>query len=429
MELALVSVVALLVGAALSHFQGRSALAERDSRLATKSAELAEKAADLARVEAERDAKKEQLEQIATDREAIRESFEAISAKQLKENRDELLKQAKERFEKDEERHKGELEKRHTAIETQFKGVTDSLEKFKALQREQEKTRTEEFGMLRQNLRALGEKTENLGRETTGLSTALRGSSQSRGKWGEMALRNIVEAAGMTEHCDFVEQSADDSGNRPDLIVKLPGEARIPIDAKVPYADYERMVTAEDPSERVRHLKSHGDTVRRTMTDLAKRKYHEEVGSDIDFTVMFIPIESIAAAAFEACPDLQTEAIENRILITTPVTLIALLRTVGVYWRQEKLAQNAQEIWDAANELHKRMRVFSEHLSKVGSGLKTALESYNKAVGSYETRVLPQGRKIEELSGSSATQQLPDKLGHIETQAREVTPLEIGETE
>lgn len=425
MEQALIAIIALAVGAIGAHWLSRTALAARGTELESERRKLAEKAEALARAEAERDAKQEQLDQIVADRETIRESFEAISAKQLKENRDELMKQAKERFEKDEVRHKSELEKRHLAIETQFKGVNDSLEKFKELQREVEEARTSDFGMLKQRLTTLHEQTENLGKSTTGLSTALRGSSQSRGKWGEMALRNIVEAAHMTEHCDFTEQTADDSGSRPDLIVKLPGDARIPIDAKVPYADYERMVEEQDPAERAKHLKKHGDTVRHTMIDLAKRKYHEGLGSEIDFTVMFIPIESVAAAAFEACPDLQAEAIENRILITTPVTLIALLRTVGLYWTQETLANNAKEIWEAASELHKRMGTFSTHLSKVGGGLRSAIDGYNAAVGSYETRVLPQGRKIEELSGGA--KKLPETLGHIETQAREVAVLPAGE--
>jgi len=425
MEFALTALISLALGAAAAYLYVRSALASRDAEIVSKREELVGKSAALARAEAEKDAKEEQLEQLIADRESIKESFEAISAKQLKENRDELMKQAKVRFEKDEERHKGELEKRHLAIRTQFDSVTASLEKFKELQREFEETRTSEFGMLKQSLGALREQTENLGKSTTGLSTALRGSSQSRGKWGEMALRNIVEAAGMTEHCDFAEQRAEDSGSRPDLIVKLPGDARIPIDAKVPYADYERMVAEEDPAERSKHLKRHGETVRRTMNDLAKRKYHDQAGQYADFTVMFIPIESIAAAAFEACPDLQAEAIGNRVLITTPVTLIALLRTVGLYWRQESLARNAQEIGDAANELHKRMNTFNNHLSKVGAGLKTAIEGYNKAVGSYETRVLPQGRKIEDLLEKESGQRLPERLDRLEGQPREIASSAI----
>ena len=138
-------------------------------------------------------------------------------------------------------------------------------------------------------MQQLHQQAKDLGQTNTELSTALRGSSQSRGKWGEMALRNIVEAAGMTEHCDFTEQTADASGTRPDLIVKLPGDACIPIDAKVPFSDYERMVNETDPEQRLNHLKRHGDVVRSTMKELAKRDYPEQLGGEIDFTVMFVP--------------------------------------------------------------------------------------------------------------------------------------------
>jgi DNA recombination protein RmuC len=428
MEVILAALVALIAGATAVHLMRRSELKARDVELQAAREALASKSETLAGALAERDAIENQLKQLATDRETLKEAFTAISSDQLKANRDELLKQASERFEKTEERHKNELEKRHEAIRTQFEGVGQNLEKFKELQRGIEERRDKDFGKLNQQLGALHQQTENLGKSTTGLSTALKGSSQSRGKWGEMALRNIVEAAGMTEHCDFMEQTSDESGSRPDLIVKLPGETRIPIDAKIPYSDYERMVEEEDPAARKLHLKKHGDTMRRTMLDLAKRKYHDELEGEIDFTVMFVPIESVASAAFEARPDLQSEAMKNRVLITTPVTLIALLLTVGLYWKQEKMAQNAQEIWDEASELHRRLAVFHGHLGKVGSGLTTAIKSFNSAVGSYETRVMPQGRRIEELSGTQdPAARLPDSPNQIETQARELSALALGD--
>jgi DNA recombination protein RmuC len=427
MEILLAAILALFAGAMVVHLIRRSELSDRSDELQAARDALALRSESLAVAIAERDSIEAQIKQLVADRESIKEAFAAISSEQLKANRDELLKQANERFAKTEERHKNELEKRHEAIRTQFEGVGENLEKFKELQRAIEEQRGKDFGMLRQQLSALHEQTENLGKSTTGLSTALKGSSQSRGKWGEMALRNIVEAAGMTEHCDFMEQSSDDSGTRPDLIVKLPGDTRIPIDAKVPYSDYERMLEEQDPANRKLLLKKHGDTVRRTMLNLAKRKYHDELEGKVDFTVMFIPIESVASAAFEARPDLQTEAMKNRILITTPVTLIALLLTVGLYWKQEKMAQNAQEIWEEASELHRRLGVFHSHLGKVGNGLTTAIKSFNSAVGSFETRVLPQGRRIEELSGTQDAERLPDSPGQIEIQARNVDASAIDE--
>lgn len=423
MQFALIALVSFLVGAAIVYFLLRKQLAAGAEELVSERHNASLKAEALARAEAERDALAAQLKQTQADREAIKESFAAIASEQLKANRDELLKQANERFEKTEERHKHELEKRHQAIEQQFKGVGESLEKFRELQRTLEDERKGAFGMLNQRLKTLHEQTETLGRSTTGLSTALRGSSQSRGRWGEMALRNIVEAAGMTEHCDFTEQSADESGTRPDLIVKLPGDTKIPIDAKVPYSDYERMVEEEDPVRRQQHLKKHGDTVNRTMIELSKRRYHDELGGEIDYTVMFIPIESVAAAAFESRPELQMDAMKNGVLITTPVTLIALLRTVGLYWKQERIAKNAQEIWNEASLLHERLSIFHGHLTRVGSGLNNAVKNFNKAVGSYESRVLPQGRRIEELAGAQEVAKLPEAAMQIESQAREVAAV------
>jgi len=429
MQFALVALLSFVAGGLLVYLLGRAQRQAREHELETERRNASTKREALARAEAERDASAGQLKQLLADRNSLKESFAAISGEQLKANRDELLKQANERFEKTEERNKSELEKRHQAIEARFKGMGESLEKFQQLQRSIEDDRTKDFGMLRQRLNSLHEQTENLGKSATGLSTALKGSSQSRGRWGEMALRNIVDTAGMTEHCDFVEQTTGDSGMRPDLIVKLPGDVRIPIDAKVPYADYERMVGEEDPVSRRAFLKKHGETVHRTMIELSRRKYHDELASEIDYTVMFIPIESVAAAAFEARPELQMDAMENGILITTPVTLIALLRTVGLYWKQERMAQNAQEIWDEANELHRRLGTFHGHLAKVGSGLDSALTSFNRAVGSYETRVVPQGRRIEELSGAQDSARLPESSIQIESQTREVNAPAAGDTQ
>ena len=420
MELMLAALVALLVGAGASWALGRSTQTRLHDELEGAHRDNRTKAEELARAEASLEALNARLEQITADRESLKESFGSLAATQLKSNRDEFLKQAEERFGKSEEKHKGELEKRHEAIEKEFKSVNESLEKFRKLHDDYDAQRMKDFSALRQQMLQLGQQTEKLGESTTGLSTALKGSSQSRGRWGEMALRNIVEAAGMTEHCDFVEQSTDDSGRRPDLVVRLPGEARIPIDAKVPYAEYDRLMAATDPEVRDTHLRKHGETVRTTMLDLAKRDYAAELGGEIDFTVMFIPIESVASTAFAVRPDLQEEAIEKRILITTPVTLIALLRTVAIYWRQERMARNAKEVWGHARELHKRLSIFHGHLHKVKTGLESAVTHFNKAIGSYETRVLPQGRKIDELSSQEGEKAQTEPSLFIEKQIAEV---------
>ena len=368
-----------------------------------------------ARAEAQRDAAREQLEQMKADRESLKESIKAFSAEQMRENREEFLKHAEERLDRTEEKQASELTQRHEAIEKQFKGVQEKMDSFQEMNRKIEEQRIKEFGSLSQQVLGLEEQTRAVQEASQNLSTALRGSSASRGKWGEMALRNIVEAAGMTEHCDFELQEQTASDKRPDMVVSLPGEGRIPIDAKVPFSDYERAMEATDPVEQKVHLDTHGKVVRSTMLSLAKRDYPTIVGGKVDYTIMFIAIESVAAAAFAAQPDLQQEAIENKILIATPVTLIALLKTVGLYWQQDKLAKNAQMIWDETSVLHDRLKTFHGHIAKVGKNLGTAVKGYNDAVASYETRVLPKARVIEKLSQKEG---LPE-LDRIETEVRE----------
>jgi DNA recombination protein RmuC len=416
MQAFLVATIAFLVGAIAAYGWVTRRLAGTQEALRAAREELAATGA-------ERDAARAQLKQLQEDRETMKESFGSMAADQLKLSRDELLKQAGERFEKSELKQAGELQKRHDSIEKEFKTLTETVRNFEKMHSQIEKDRTEAFSAMREQVTSLRAQTVELGQSSSELSIALRGSSQSRGKWGELALRNICEAAGMTEHCDFIEQSAEDSAKRPDLIVRLPGEGLIPIDAKVPYAEYERMVGETDPAERKVLLRKHGEVVRTTMLSLAKRDYPGLLGGQIDFTVMFIPIESVAAAAFEARPDLQQEAIDHAILIVTPVTLIALLRTVGLYWRQEKLAQNAQEIWKAARLLHERIQKFQVHLGKAARGLEGAVKEFNKAMASYESRVLPQGRRIEQLAGIEAGAALPEP-NRIEIQPREVSGSE-----
>lgn len=426
MEQALWVAVALLLGAGVAYGLARRSARSHEGDLSEARLALQAKSEKLARAEATLEATEKRLLQVVADREALKESFGALAAEQLKSNRDDFMKQATERFEKSEQQHKGELEKRHEAIEKEFKGINESLAKFKELQDDHDIQRVKAFSELGQQMVLLAQQTEKLGESTTGLSTVLRGSSQSRGKWGEMALRNIAEAAGMTEHCDFSVQLPNDSGGRPDLVVCLPGNAKIPVDAKVPYSDYDRLLEATDSESRDLHLKKHGDTVRATMLDLAKRDYAKELGGEIDFTVMFIPIESVASAAFTARPGLQEEAIENRVLIATPVTLIALLRTVAIYWRQEKMARNAREVWNEAKELHRRLSIFHAHLAGVGAGLERAVKQFNRAVGSYESRVLPQGRRIDELSGDAGNLLPEEKSLFVESQVTQVqaTPEE-----
>lgn len=381
-------------------------------------AESQESRESLVRSEAERDSAIDRLNQVQADRESLKESMQAFSAEQLEKNRKQFLDHAEQRLGKSEEKHVSELEKRHEAIDKQFTSIQTLMDKFQEQHQKIEKTRTESFSSLHEQVRQLSEQTLQVGHEAKILSTALKGSSQSRGRWGEIALENICEMAGMTEHCDFARQDQEGVDKRPDLVVNMPGKGKIPLDAKVPYADYDRAIEATDPAERDSHLEAHGKTVRRTMLELAKRDYPTVVGGKVDFTVMFIPIESVAAAAFAAQPNLQEEAMKNKILIATPVTLIALLKTVALYWQQEQLAENAQKIWDESSQLHDRLRTFTEHLGKVGSNLGKALNSYNSAVGSFQGRVIPKARSIETLTVKTGKKDVLPDLNTIDGAVR-----------
>lgn len=277
------------------------------------------------------------------------------------------------------------------------------VEKLGALQKEtqaMEAKRSEAYGSLRNELQSLRDSTTALQEQSTALATALRGSSQTRGKIGEMILRNIVEFAGMTRHCDFFEQKQIAGGGKPDLVVNLPGGGRIPIDAKFPLAAFQDATAAEDPKLRDAKLLQHANDLKEHVKELKRRDYAADLDGEVDFTVLFLPGDHLLAAAYEHNPELQEKALADRILIATPVTLVALLRTVGLYWKQHDLAENAREIQKQAETLHKRVLDFFAHLAGVGKHLGQALDSYNRAVGSYERRVLPAGRQLEQMNAT-----------------------------
>ena len=279
----------------------------------------------------------------------------------------------------------------------------EKLDKLETETKALEGARKEAYGSLAEKLGSLQQATAALHTSSHALATALRGDARARGRWGEVALRNVAEFAGMTPHCDFCEQETAGDGSRPDMIVNMPGgDGRIPIDAKVPMDAYMAGVEAQDPDVRKAALAKHAQDLRKHVRTLAGRDYSQSLGSRVDYTVMFIPAEPVLAAAFEADPTLQQDAMEKRVLLATPVTLLALLRTVALYWQQSRMADDARACWDVARELHARIKVFADHLSGVHKGLSRALESWDKAVGSYESRVLPQGRKLEELGASAA---------------------------
>jgi len=344
----------------------------------------------------------------AERRKDIENQFEALARKVVSAQSEEFLKNAG-----------ATLEQRSAAIAASLAPFKEQLEKLAAGTQALETKREGAYGEIRQQLLSLAQTTQALQASSTTLLTALRSGSSARGRWGEMQLQNIVELAGMTKHCDFQTQVVLKDGSRPDMVVKLPGvDGQIPVDAKVPMDAYMRALDATDPVVRATELLAHAAALRQHVLALGKRDYAGALGARVDYTVLFVPGEPILAAAFEAAPELQSEAMERRVLIVTPVTLVALLRTVALYWQQQNLAQNAQVLWEGAREFHKRVTGFLRHFEGLGRALDGAIDKYNKAVGSYETRVLPQGRKLEELAPpATEADQLPE-LEPIDEQVR-----------
>jgi len=234
---------------------------------------------------------------------------------------------------------------------------------------------------------------------------------KARGRWGELTLRRVVELAGMSEHCDFTEQetiTTDTGRQRPDMIVNLPGNRRIAVDAKVPLQAFLDAVNPERSEEdRAKALGMHGELVRGHMNQLAERKYWEQVGPELELVVLFLPGESFFSAALEQDRQLIDDGMQKKVVLATPTTLIALLRSAAYLWQQEKIAQNAKQISELGRELYDRLKTFLGHFQNLGSSIERAVESYNKAVGSMEGRVLVSARKFKEL-GAATGEEIPE---------------------
>lgn len=287
-----------------------------------------------------------------------------------------------------------------TATSQAVAPVAESLNRFDTRLRDLEASRIEWHAQLREQVEAVRATGESLRRETAALATALR-KPQVRGRWGELHLRRTAELAGMLDRCDFDLQvstrTADNALLRPDMLVRLTGGRCIVVDAKVPLEAYLDLAEADDEDERAAHLRRHVRHVRTHVDQLSAKAYWRQFEHTPEFVVLFVPGESFLSAALEADPDLLEYASVKKIVLATPITLIALLRTVAFAWTQEHLADNAREILRTARELHDRIGVAAGHLDKLGGSLDRAVRSYNEAVASVETRVLVTARRLEDL--------------------------------
>jgi len=339
----------------------------------------------------------------------LRAEVEALSKRLSAENTEHFFKMAEERWIRNQEQANHELETRKLAVEHLLKPLQEELVRLQTQNTEMEKERVGAYEGLRRHIKELGEKTESLSNRTTALSTALTTSGQARGNWGEVKLRRLFEMAGLSEHVNFMEQVTLDNGLRPDFVVVLPEEGVIPIDSKAVGEKYLEAVETEAGPVQDDLLLKHAKSMRTRITELSSKAYQESIEGNFDHVVMFVPSEAMAAAAFNVDPDLMEYAMSKAVLVTTPVTMLGLLRTVALYWQQHALAEGAREIYDVSREFYKRVTTMVEHFSKVGGHLEMATAAYNDTLRSYRSRVLPQGRRLDDLKVSDTLQQaLPE---------------------
>lgn len=400
-------------------------LEEERSRL------LAEVQEARTRLEEGRKSAEEKMALLSEAERKLADAFRALSAEALEKSGRSFLQLAQESLAKFHEAARGDLEARKAAVEALVKPLVQSLEKVDGKIAEIERARNEAYGTLKEQLRALSEvHLPALRGETQNLVKALR-RPEARGRWGEVQLRRVVELAGMVENCDFVQQETHEGlegRHRPDLLVRLPGEKQVAVDAKAPLDAYLSAIDAPTEEDRQRFLKDHARQVRDHVKKLGQKAYWEILPKSVEFVVLFLPGESFFSAALEADPALLDWAVEQRVILATPTTLIGLLKAVAYGWRQEALARNAREISDLGKELYKRLGTLAGHWAAVGKNLDGAVQAYNQATGSLESRLFVAARRFAELETVPPGEVLPESP-RVERTPRELFAFPSSEEE
>lgn len=356
----------------------------------------------------------------------LREAFAHVSAEALEKNNKAFLTLAQERFAVVSKEAQGSLDERKAQIEGLLNPLRELMNKYQERLTEVERSRVESYSMLREQLGALAETERTLGTQTSQLVTALRRPG-TRGQWGEITLRRLVELAGMTNRCDFFEQESvqtEDGRQRPDMIIRLPGGREVIVDSKAVLDAFLDAASATDEQQRRACLLRHSQQIRSRVRDLSARAYWNQFDKAPEYVVMFLPGEAFLYAAVEADPSLIEEGFKNRVVVATPTTLMALLRTVEFGWRQEEIAENAEEIRKLGADLYDRVVSLAGHVGKLGTNLASAVSNYNGMIGSMESRVLVSARKMGEL-GARSDKPILD-LTQVDIRPREL-PAEMRE--
>lgn len=358
-------------------------------------------------------------------RKAMVDTFKSAASDALTQNNKQFLDLAKSQLETHVKEAEGNLDERKSAIAEMLKPVKESIDGYKKRIEELEKGSEKTFGQVTEMLSNIQTTNASLQKETGALVNALR-NPRVRGKWGEIGLKRVVEFSGLSAHCDFIEQvytEGEDSVLKPDMIINLPGNSHVVVDSKLPLDAYLQALETDDEISRNLLFSKHARDLRDHVNKLSKKQYWSQFQNTPDFVVLYMEVESALNVALMTDKTLLQDAMNNKIILTTPTTLIVVLKSVAMSWQQHSITENAQVIMDAAREFHSRAVVFAEHFDKVGCGLKSALKGYNEAIGSWEGRVKPAGRKLEQLKATDNKSILPD-IEIIDTPVRELKKSE-----
>lgn len=358
-------------------------------------------------------------------RRQIEDSFRSLATSALQGSTEQFLALAEQRLGTSRVQATADLEERKTAIETLVRPLKETLATLAEDTRGLERQRVAAYSRLDTQLEQLAGAAAALEQKASALDSALRGSGQVRGRWGELQLRNVVEIAGLAEHCDFFEQAVQEEG-RPDMVVRLPGGRFLAVDSRTAFPAYLEALEATSEEARRAALKRHAMTVRGRIRELAGRSYASGLAGDLDFVVLFMPGDSFLAAALGADPEIQVEALRQKVLLATPTTLVALLRIAAVSWQQNALAENAAHIGSVARTLYDRLLTLTEHLAGVGKYLGQATTAYNSTIASFESRLKPLAARLDEMKISEQSRAKVESPSRLDLVPRPV-PLPFDE--